>query len=137
MRYSNTSLAGLIAAVGLMATATLPAQGRIDRDVIFAPEGGACVMTGQPTQIRAKKNFVLVWRVTNDCESEITVEVGNFTFNGQSVESPVEAKGVTVPGGQRKTLLGIVKGAAEVGVYTYEVLLQGGQAEDPELVIDP
>lgn len=137
MRTKTPLVLLLLAPACLLATVSLMGQGRVDRDVAFAQEGDACVMTSQPTRIHAKRNFVIVWHVTNRCEREIVVEVGNFTFNGAPVEAPVNTKPATVATGKNQPLFGIIVGDAKTGSYTYEVLLQGGQAEDPELVIDP
>lgn len=137
MRKPFSYWLGPIVSALLLTSVGALAQGRIDRDVVFAPEGGDCVLTGQPTTIHAKRNFVIVWRVTNHCDHEITVQIGNFTLNGEPAETPVDSRPVSVSAGKKQALLGLVLGEASVGTYNYEVLLQGGQAQDPELVIDP
>lgn len=126
------NLAGL--AVVLMSGATL-GQGRVDRHVVFAEENGACIMTAEPTSIHAQRSMVILWLVRNECDNEITVSIGNFSFNGEPASAPVDTKSATVPSGKQRTISGLVKEQAMLGTYQYEILA-GGQSADPELVVD-
>ncbi len=119
----------------LMVSGPLFGQGRVDRHVVFADQDGACVMSAEPTQIRAQKGFVILWLVRNECSKDIDVEIGNFTFNGESAPAPVETRSSAVPRGKQRSISGLVKADAMIGTYRYEILA-GGQSQDPELVVD-
>lgn len=126
--------------IGLLLAATtgwLWGQGRVDRDIVYSEQNGECVLTGSPTQIVAKRNFAVIWRVANHCGEQITVLVGNFRFNGEPREPMRLTSSATVQPQGAGLISGLIKGDAEPGTYTYDVALEGSAPEDPELVINP
>jgi len=135
MKQSTCKLAVLAALVVPVMSGPALGQGRVDRHVVFAEENGGCILTAEPTRIHAQREFVILWLVRNECSEDLTVEIGNFTFNGESVAAPLETRASTVPHGKQRTISGMIKADAIVGTYNYSILA-GGQSMDPELVVD-
>jgi len=142
------SLASLAATLVFFAAALVSAQGQrqgqgntVSVDIVIGPgSSDDCVVTGSPEDIQsAKRNFKVVWNVTNDCEGRRTVTVDNFKHENDENrrKEPVRIDRVddVDPGGTGQ-IDGRIKGAAELGTYKYDILIDGVVAEDPKLDID-
>lgn len=139
-RQFSSKLAGVFLGLAVSLVAGVlwgQSQGRVERDIVYSEENGQCIVTALPTQIHAKRNFVIVWRLKNDCNDEIVINVGNFKSDGASKEPIDLSSSAMVASGGSGRIIGVVRSEAEPGTYSYDVFLGDGSAQDPELVIDP
>jgi len=110
--------------------------------IIGKDNSGACVVKAVPVPIRsAKRNFRVIWHVTNYCDGTQEVTVSNFKHrqDNNRRKDPLDfGSAPDIPSGQTREVEGRVKPLPQedLGTYKYDILINGIVAEDPELEID-
>ncbi|HSR54251.1 MAG TPA: hypothetical protein VLV83_25785 [Acidobacteriota bacterium] len=137
------ALSGLL--IGLLGQAVWSQSqesGSIERSLVLSEQDGTCVVTASPTRIQgARRNFIIRWRVINECSRAVTPGVGNFKHvdadNQAKLPLDLETFRPVAPN-SRGRIQGRVKDLPEEdwGLYKYDILIDGEVAEDPELEIE-
>ena len=128
------------------AGAVAPGQGQgntVTAQIVIGPgNGGACVVTTSPADIRsAKQNYKIRWNVTNNCDGTRTVTVDNFKHENDENrrKDPTQIDKVdNVASNGTGIIEGRIKGIKDedLGTYKYDVLIDGVVAVDPKIDID-
>lgn len=140
----RTLILGGLASVALALFGTVSAQrgNTVERTIVISTSsGGACEVSTAPADIQsAKRNFRVVWNVTNNCSGARTVTVDNFVHEADNQKKePVRIDAVgSINEGQVGAINGRIKNLPnnELGSYKYDVLIDGVIALDPKIDID-
>jgi len=132
-----------------LATASLGAglllgqpENKIERSIVVGTDtSGGCIVAGAPADIQsARRNFRVVWNVTNNCNGATLVTVDNFVHEADNKrKDPIQIGAVEpVPQGGTGAINGRIKNLPnnELGTYKYDVLIDGVVALDPRIDID-
>lgn len=112
--------------------------------IVLAGAAGACAKTAPAPVIFAKKNGKVKIHIESTCaDSNKVYRVYDFTVKGGSAETPMKTTEgeCTLNGNGKCTIDFEVLDAGPGGktgayVYTYKLMLKGGQEIDPEVVIE-
>ncbi len=114
----------------------------IERNIVVGTNGaGNCTVTTAPADIQsARRNFKVVWNVTNNCSGARRVTVDNFVHEADNKKKdPVQIDDPgSIPQGGAGAIKGRIKNIPnnELGTYKYDVLIDGNVALDPKIDID-
>lgn len=117
-----------------LAQAQAPDRGTI----ALAMRNGACQAT-TTQRVKSKRGRTVQWSLSNDCDSDRTVRLTGFRQEGQGRDPlgcPQADRERRVAKGGGGTLSCRIKDDAAFGVYAYDVQLDGGGGQDPELEIE-
>jgi hypothetical protein len=111
-------------------------QGR--GEITLQMAGGTCSVVATD-RIKAKGGVVVQWHISNGCDREYAVGITNFRKGGAPVDPlgcPAVDRGKQVKSGHQAMLTCAVRKDAGVGVYAYDIALDGKVVKDPELEIE-
>ena len=107
--------------------------GPVHADMVLAERDGACKVVAKTDPVVAHRGAIVVWVITNTCDTDQTVSFRDFADGDPFGPGPRE---IMIPAQKTRVLSMPVRAAAAVMTYHYAPYLNGVRQSDPEIIIE-